>query len=231
MKTIGLIGGMSWASTIDYYRYLNEMIGERLGELHSARLVLYSVDFGPIEQAQHKGRWDETAHILGEAGSALHSAGADFILICTNTMHKVANEVEATAGLPLLDIRDAVGKSVKAGGIETVGLLGTRFTMTDPFYKNHLSEHFGLRTIVPDESGIEVVHRVIYEELCREIVKNESRSLCLDVVRELVQQGAQGIILGCTELPLLIHPEDVEVPIFDTTRLHAEAAIEMTLAG
>ena len=230
MKTIGLIGGMSWNSSADYYRYVNEMVAGRLGGLHSARVVMYSVDFAPIERAQHEGRWEDAAAILGEAGAALRRAGADFILICTNTMHKVADSVAEIAALPLVDIRDVTAAAIAGRGFRTVGLLGTRFVMEDPFYKDRLRQRFGIEAIVPGKAGRAVVHRIIFDELCRGIVTDASRTECVAVIDELVRNGGEGVILGCTELPLLIRPQDVQLTLFDTTRLHAEAAVDRALA-
>jgi len=231
MKTIGLIGGMSWNSSMDYYRYVNEMVAERLGGLHSARVVMFSVDFAPIERAQHEDRWEDTVTTLGEAGEALRRAGADFVLICTNTMHKVADAVAQRATLPLLDIRDVTGTAIARRGFRAVGLLGTRFVMEDPFYRDRLRECFDIGTVVPGEEGKAAVHRIIFDELCRGIVTDASRSECLTIIDDLRRRGAEGIILGCTELPLLVRQDDVSVTLFDTTRLHAEAAVERALAG
>jgi len=230
MKTIGLIGGMSWNSSADYYRYVNEMIAEALGGLHSARVIMYSVDFALIERAQHEGRWEDTAVILGDAAAALGRAGADFVLICTNTMHRVADSVAERAALPLIDIRDATAAAIARRGFRTVGLLGTRFVMEDPFYRDRLRDRFGIKTIVPDEEGRAAVHRIIFDELCRGITTDASRGECLTVIDNLQRAEAEAVILGCTELPLLIRQDDTTVPLLDTTRLHARAAVEMALA-
>ena len=230
MKTIGLVGGMSWNSSADYYRYVNEMVAEALGGLHSARVVMYSVDFALIERTQHEARWEDAAVILGDAAAALGRAGADFVLICTNTMHRVADAVAERAALPLIDIRDATAAAIARRGFRTVGLLGTRFVMEDPFYRDRLRERFGIKTIVPDEEERAAVHRIIFDELCRGITTDASRGECLTVIDDLQRAGAEAIILGCTELPLLIRQDDTTVPLLDTTRLHARAAVEMALA-
>ncbi|MGC5562111.1 aspartate/glutamate racemase family protein [Streptomyces sp. FR-108] len=224
MKTIGLIGGMSWESTAEYYRHLNEITRERLGGLHSARCVLYSVDFAEIEQLQTQGRWTDAGEILAEAARSLEAAGADLVLICTNTMHKVADAVEAAVSIPLLHLAEATADAVRAAGLSRVGLLGTAFTMEQDFYRGRL-ESSGLDVSIPDSAGRAVVHRVIYEELCVGVVKEESRAAYRKVMDDLVAAGAEGIILGCTEIELLIGPEDSPVPIFATARLHAEAAV------
>ncbi|MEV4922446.1 aspartate/glutamate racemase family protein [Streptomyces roseoverticillatus] len=228
MKIIGLIGGMSWESTAEYYRLLNEFTRHRLGGLHSARCVLYSVDFAEIEQLQVQGRWEEAGEILAAAARSLEKAGADMVLICTNTMHKVAGQVEAAVGVPLLHLADATADAVRAAGIRKVGLLGTAFTMEQDFYRARL-EGSGLNVCIPNSEGRALVHQVIYEELCLGIVKDESRKEYQRVIGGLVEAGAEGIILGCTEIELLIGPQDSPVPVFPTTRLHAEAAINTAL--
>jgi aspartate racemase len=227
MKVIGLIGGMSWNSSLEYYRLINEMVAEKLGGLHSARIILYSLDFDEVVKTQHDTYWDDAAVLLGEAGVALKRAGADFILICTNTMHKVADAVAESAGLPLLDICDITGKAIKERGLRRVGLLGSRFVMEEPFYRNRLQENFGIELIIPDEEDRVLIHEVIFGELCRGEIKASSRLACIRIIDGLLDKGAEGIILGCTELPLLIRPVDVRVPLFDTTRLHAEAAVKL----
>ena len=229
MKTIGLIGGMSWESTIPYYRQINETIRERLGGLHSARVVLYSVDFHEIEQLQRAGDWDSAGAILAEAARSLEAAGAAFLVLCTNTMHKVASHIEAAVNIPLLHIADPTAAEIKRAGYSTVGLLGTRFTMEQAFYRDRLSEHHGLRVVVPETEDRAVVHRIIYEELCRGIVKPESRSEYRRVMKSLATQGVQAIILGCTEISLLVDQHDSEVPLFDTTAIHARSAAEEAL--
>ncbi|WP_369355600.1 aspartate/glutamate racemase family protein [Streptomyces sp. cg2] len=224
MKTIGLIGGMSWESTAEYYRLLNELTRERLGGLHSAKCVLYSVDFAEIERLQVEGRWDEAGEVLAEAAKALEAAGADLLLICTNTMHKVADQVSSAVDVPLLHLADTTAEAVRGSGLRRIGLLGTAFTMEQDFYRGRLAHH-GLDVLVPDAAGRETVHRVIYEELCLGIVKEESRAAYVAVIDELIAAGAEGIVLGCTEIELLVRPQDSAVPLFPTTRLHAEAAV------
>lgn len=223
MKTIGLIGGMSWESTQLYYRLLNQKVNARLGGLHSAQLVLYSVDFAEIEALQHQGDWEATAEILGSAGRAVAAAGADFLVLCTNTMHKVAPQIEAAAGIPLLHIADATASMLERDGVTRVGLLGTRFTMEQRFYINRLEDR-GIQVLVPDESQRDRIHSVIYSELCRGEIRAESRAAYLDIVTSLAERGAQGVILGCTEIGLLIRSGDTEVPLYDTTEIHAEQA-------
>ncbi|MEV7373044.1 aspartate/glutamate racemase family protein [Streptomyces sp. NPDC090301] len=228
MKTIGLIGGMSWESTAEYYRLLNEFTRDRLGGLHSARCVLYSVDFAEIEQLQVQNRWTEAGEILAAAAQALEAAGAEMILICTNTMHKVADQVGAAASVPLLHLADATAEAVRASGLRRVGLLGTAFTMEQDFYRGRL-EAGGLDVQVPDADGRALVHQVIYDELCLGIVREESRAAYQKVITDLVAAGAEGIILGCTEIELLIGAEDSPVPVFPTARLHAKAAVDAAL--
>ncbi len=229
MKTIGLIGGMSWESTIPYYRQINETIREHLGGLHSAKIVLYSVDFHEIEQLQHAGDWDAAGTILAEAARSLEVAGADFLVLCTNTMHKVAARIQASVAIPLLHIADPTAAEIKRAGLSTVGLLGTQFTMEQAFYRDRLSEHHGLRVIVPEPDDRAVIHRIIYDELCLGLVKAESRSEYRRVMKNLAARGAQAIILGCTEISLLVNQEDAEVPLFDTTAIHARMAAEEAL--
>ncbi len=229
MRVIGLIGGMSWNSTAEYYRLINELIAARLGGLHSAQIVLYSLDFAEIESAQREARWDRAADILVGAGTALKQAGADFLVICTNTMHKVADAVAERAGLPVLHIADAAGSAIAEHGLHQVGLLGTRFVMEEPFYRERLRKGFGIDVLVPEQAERGIVHRIIYEELCLGKIEQTSRQACLRIIEGLEERGAEGIILGCTELPLLIRPGDIQVPLFDTTRLHAEAAVKLAL--
>ena len=230
MKTIGLIGGMSWESTIPYYRLINEAVRERLGGLHSARLVLHSVDFAEIEQLQRAGEWDAAGAILAQAARGLEAAGAELLLIGANTMHKVAPAVAATVRIPLLHVADATAAAVKAAGLDTVGLLGTRFTMEQAFYVERLQQH-GLTVIVPEADARALVHRVIYEELCRGRILDASRAAYREVMAALVAQGAQGIVLGCTEIALLVDAGDASVPLFDTTRLHAITAVDWALGS
>ena len=228
MKTIGLIGGMSWESTIPYYRQSNEIIKERLGGLHSARLILYSVDFHGIEVLQRAGDWDAAGELLADAARSLERAGADFLVLCTNTMHKVAAAIESAVRIPLLHIVDPTAAEITRAGFSTVGLLGTRFTMEQDFYRDRLLSH-GIRTLIPAREGREIVHRVIYEELCLGRVLPGSRAEYRRVMAELVAQGAEAIILGCTEVSLLVGQEDATVPLFDTTALHARKAAEWAL--
>ncbi|MFF4694925.1 aspartate/glutamate racemase family protein [Streptomyces chattanoogensis] len=230
MRTIGLLGGMSWESTAEYYRLLNELTRERLGGLHSARCVLYSVDFAEIERLQAEGRWDVAADVLSEAAKALEAAGADMLLICTNTMHKVADEVAAAVSVPLLHLADTTAAAVLGKGLRRVGLLGTAFTMEQDFYRGRLAAQ-GLEVLVPDAVGRSTVHRVIYEELCVGVVREESRQAYQAIIKDLVAAGAEGIVLGCTEIELLISADDSPVPVFPTTRLHAEAAVSQALAN
>ncbi len=230
MKVIGLIGGMSWNSSLEYYRLINEMVSRKLGGLHSARVVLYSLDFEEIERAQQESRWEDAAGILAKAAIALEQAGADFLLICTNTMHKVADAVGKTTGLPILHIVDATGSAIREQGLRNVGLLGTRFVMEEQFYRDRLKKRFDIDLVVPAEDEQATVHRIIYDELCRGKIRDSSRQSCLDIIEKLIERGAEGIVLGCTELPLLIRPGDVQVPVFDTMRLHAEAAVELALS-
>ena len=229
MKVIGLIGGMSWESTVEYYRLINESVKERLGGLHSAKCILYSVDFAEVEELQRRGQWSEAAHLLADAAQKVERAGADMLLICTNTMHKVADTIQAGLGILLLHIADATAEKVSEAGIRRVGLLGTRFTMEGDFYRSRLSGRFGLEVIIPDPKDRETVHRVIYGELCVGLIRPESKMQMAGIMSRLVEMGAEGIILGCTELGLLIGPEDCHVPLFDTTRLHALAAVERAL--
>ena len=230
MKVIGLIGGMSWNSSLEYYRLINELVSHKLGGLHSARLVLHSLDFEEIERAQQESRWEDAADILAQAAIALKRAGADFLLICTNTMHKVADEVGESAGLPILHIVDTTGNAIREQGLSKVGLLGTRFVMAEQFYQDRLKKRFDIEVVVPAEDDQATVHRIIYDELCRGRVRYLNRRSCLQIIDKLTKRGAEGIVLGCTELPLLIRPGDVHVPVFNTTRLHAEAAVEMALS-
>ena len=230
MKTIGLLGGMSWESTLPYYRHINEAVRERLGGLHSARLVLYSLDFHEIEALQRQGDWAAAGTLLADAARRLESAGADFLLLCTNTMHKVADAIEAASALPLLHIADPTAAAIQAAGLQRVGLLGTRFTMEQPFYRQRLEDRYGIQVLVPDEPDRAEVHRVIYEELCRGVVSEASRQAYRQVISSLVARGAQAVILGCTEIGLLVRADDAEVPLFDTCVLHAQAAAERALS-
>ena len=228
MKTIGLIGGMSWESTQTYYRLINEGVKAELGGLHSAKLVLYSVDFAEIESLQHQGNWPATAEILMNAAQALERAGADFIVICTNTMHKVAEQIEQAISIPLLHIADATARVLKNDKIKRVGLLGTRFTMEQTFYRERL-EHQGIQVIIPNEVQRERIHSVIYHELCLGKINSESKQEYLEIVRSLKDQGAEGVILGCTEIGLLIQRSDTDVTLYDTTEIHAKEAVKVAL--
>lgn len=230
MKTIGLIGGMSWESTIPYYRQINEAIKERLGGLHSARIVLYSVDFHEIERLQRAENWEAAGAILANAARSLEAAGAAFLVLCTNTMHKVASSIESAVTIPLLHIADATASEIKRAGHSTVGLLGTRFTMEQAFYRDRLSDRHGLRVIVPGAEDREIIHGIIYDELCLGIVKAESRSAYRKIMRQLASQGAEAIILGCTEISLLVNQQDSNVPLFDTTAIHARLAADQALS-
>jgi aspartate racemase len=230
MKTIGLIGGLSWESTAVYYKLLNEMTASKLGGFHSAKLVLFSVDFHEIEQAMKDGRWNDAANTLGNAGLALKNAGADFLVLCTNTLHKVSEEIEKISGLPLLHIVDAVGREMQKQNIRKVGLLGTRYVMEMGFYQDRLKGEFGIEAQIPDEKDRETIHRVIFDELCKGVVRKDSREAVLRTIETLVGAGCQGVILGCTEIPMLVQPGDAKVPLFDTTLTHAQAALERALS-
>lgn len=228
MKTIGLLGGMSWESTVPYYVEINRAVARSLGGLHSAKLVLSSVDFHDVEVMQRDGAWHEAGHLLGCEARALELAGADFLVLCTNTMHRVSDAIEAAVKIPLLHIADATVAAVRAAGLRRVGLLATRFTMEGDFYRGRL-ERDGLEVLLPDERERELVHRVIYEELCLGRVLDASRAAYEDVMRGLVERGAEGIVLGCTEIGLLVGTRGFDVPLFDTTTLHARAAAELAL--
>lgn len=228
MRTLGLLGGMSWESTLPYYRLLNERVRDRLGGLHSAKLLIYSVDFAEIEVLQRRGEWDTAGAVLADAALRLQQAGADALLICTNTMHLVAGQIEAATTVPLLHIADATAHRIHAAELQRVGLLGTRFTMEQAFYRERL-ERSGLQVIVPGPDARERVHAIIYDELCRGVIREESRDFFREAIASLVEQGAQGVILGCTEIALLVGDDDASVPLFDTTRIHAEAAADWAL--
>lgn len=229
MKTIGFIGGMSWESTLEYYRIINEAVKERLGGFHSAKIVMYSVDFAEIERLQHEEKWDKAISLMIDAAKRVERGGADFVLICTNTMHKMADDVAANINIPLLHIADATAEKITSLGLKKIGLLGTRFTMEQDFYKGRLKEKFGIHVVTPNESEREIVHNVIYKELCLGEIKDSSREQLKTIINRLGNRGAQGIILGCTELPLLINQEDCPVPLFDTTVIHAKAAVAYAL--
>lgn len=229
MRKIGLLGGMSWESTIDYYRNINQGIKAALGGLHSAEIVLYSVDFQPIEALQHQGDWKGAADILCEAALAVQAGGADCLLICTNTMHKVAGAVEQAIDIPLLHIADATADALKKNGIETVGLLGTAFTMEQEFYKGRLSKFHGLNVLTPDKQDRETIHDIIYQELCLGSIQTQSREKYLSIIEKMAGQGAQGVILGCTEIGMLVSQSQTAVKLFDTTEIHARAAVKFAL--
>jgi aspartate racemase len=229
MKTIGMIGGMSWASSIEYYRIINETVKAKLGGLHSAKSLMVSVDFAEIEKLQHDGKWPEAARILIHAAKSLENGGADFMILCTNTMHKVADDIQAQINIPFLHIADATAEAVKNSGIEKVGLLGTRFTMEEDFYRGRLTQKHSLDVSIPNADEREIVHRVIYDELVIGKIDQRSRAQYIEIIERMVEQGAQGIILGCTEIGLLIHDQDVKTPLFDTARIHAETAVEYAL--
>ena len=231
MKCIGLLGGMSWESTVSYYQALNRGVRAKLGGLHSARVLLNSVDFAGIERLQHAGDWPATARLLAAEARKLQDGGADFLLIGTNTMHKVAPEIEAAIDIPLLHIADATAAKLQADGITRVGLLGTRFTMEQDFYKGRLQERFGLAVLVPDEAGRERVHRIIYDELCLGEIRESSRAEYLAIIEGLAAAGAEAVILGCTEIALLVGDARAAVPLYDTTAIHAEAAVALALAS
>lgn len=224
MKTIGLLGGMSWESTVPYYQTVNRTVARELGGLHSAKVLLYSVDFAEVEELQHAGRWDEAGSMLAGAAASLQAAGAELLVVCTNTMHRVAPAIEARVTIPLIHIADPTARAIRAAGHSAVGLLGTRFTMEQDFYRGRLEEKFNLTVHVPQEAGRLRVHDIIYSELCRGVISESSRARVQDVVADLVSKGAESVILGCTELGLLLRPEDVSIPLFDTTHLHAEFA-------
>jgi len=229
MKTIGLIGGMSWESSLEYYRIINEQIKEKLGGLHSAKSLMYSVDFDEIEKLQHQGNWKDATKLMIDAAKRLEMGGADFIVICTNTMHKMADEVQRNIKIPLLHIADATAEKIKAKGLKKVGLLGTKFTMEEDFYKGRLIKKYGLDVLIPNENDRQIVHDVIYQELCLGKINHSSKEQFIRIINNLVKDGAEAVILGCTEIPLLVQQKDVKVLLFDTTRIHAETAVEYSL--
>lgn len=229
MKTIGLLGGMSWESTVTYYRLINEGVKAALGDLHSAEIAMVSIDFEPMEQLQRSGDWDASAQILVSAAKGVQAAGADFLLICTNTMHIVAPQIEQAVDIPLLHIADSTAEALSDDGLETVGLLGTAFTMEQDFYKGRLEDKHGLKVLIPDDDGRAEVHRVIYEELCRGQVNEDSRRQFLSIIDNLAERGAQAVILGCTEIGLLVRQPDTVTPLYDTTALHAAGAVQFAL--
>ncbi|GAB51415.1 aspartate/glutamate racemase [Atlantibacter hermannii] len=229
MKTLGLLGGMSWESTIPYYRFINEGVKARLGGLHSAKLVLHSVDFHEIEACQASGDWDKAGDMLAQAACGLEKAGAEAIVLCTNTMHKVAAHIEAACSLPFLHIADATGRAISQSGMNTVALLGTRYTMEQDFYRGRLTEKFGISTRIPDEAERERINHIIFHELCMGVFRDESRHYYQQVISRLAEQGAQGVIFGCTEIGLLLDQQNCPLPLFDTAALHAEDAVNFML--
>lgn len=230
MKTIGLIGGMSWESTATYYRLINESVKQRLGGLHSAKVILYSVDFEQVERMQMAGDWEGSGILLANVARALEAGGADFLVLCTNTMHKVAPAIQAAVHIPFLHIADATAEAIKEAGLSRVGLLGTRFTMEQDFYTGRLREQHGLEVLVPDLADRDIIHRVIYEELCLGRLVDASRNECRRIIANLIKRGVEAIILGCTEISLLVQQDDASVPLFDTTSLHALKAVDWALA-
>ena len=229
MQTIGLLGGMSWESTRIYYRELNQRINQQLGGLHSAQMVMINVDFAPIEQLMQQGQWSTIGDLLTAHCTKLEQAGADFLVIATNTMHKLAPQIESQLSIPLLHIADVVGRSLQAQGVTTVGLLGTGFTMAEDFYKNRLQENFAIDTLVPNQQDRDLVDRVVFTELCHGVIKPESKQAYLKIMDQLAAQGAQAIILGCTEICLLVQPTDTEIPLLDATEAHIQAAVDQAL--
>ena len=230
MKTIGLIGGMSWESSMTYYRIINETTRARLGGLHSAKSIMYSVDFGEIEALQHQGNWDDLVTRMINVARNVEKGGADFVIICTNTMHKMAEDVQNHITIPLLHIADATAAKIKSRGMQTVALLGTRFTMEENFYKGRLIRNYGLEVMIPPTDAMQIVHDVIYNELCVGEIRESSKKQYVNIMERLMENGAEGIILGCTEIGLLVQDQDCRVPLFDTARIHAEAAVEYALA-
>jgi aspartate racemase len=230
MQTIGLIGGMSWESSLEYYRLINQIVKEKLGGMHSAQSLMYSVDFDPIQKLQHKDEWDKLTEMMIDAAKRLEKGGADFVVICTNTMHKMAEDVEKNISLPLVHIADATAESIKSQKLNKIGLLGTKFTMEQDFYSKRLADKHQLDVIIPSAEEREIVHQIIYNELCMGQIKDDSKKAYQEIIHNLQQNGAEGVILGCTEIPLLIKQEDVSIPIFDTTTLHAKKAVERAMS-
>ena len=229
MKTIGLIGGMSWESSLEYYRIINEQVKEKLGGLHSAKSLMYSLNFAEIEKLQHQGKWDKLTSVMIKAAQNLEKGGADFVLICTNTMHKMADDIQNNINIPLLHLVDTTADKIKQNRLRKVGLLGTNFTMKEDFYKGRLMNKYGLDVIIPNEKDRQIIHQVIYQELCLGNIKKSSKDQYIEIINKLIESGAEAVILGCTEIPLLIQQEDVKVPLYDTTTIHAEAAVEYSL--
>lgn len=231
MKTIGLIGGMSWESSLEYYRIINETVKFKLGELHSAKCLMYSVDFQEIETLQHQNKWEELTIIMVDAAKNLKNGGADFIVICTNTMHRMAKNIENIVGIKVLHIAKVTGEKIAEKRMKKVGLLGTKFTMEGDFYKKVIKEKYDIDIIIPSDEDREVVHKVIYDELCKGEIKDSSKEKYKEIIKNLAKKGAEGVILGCTEIPLLIKQEDVDIEVFDTTTIHAISAVEYALRG
>ena len=229
MKTIGLIGGMSWESSLEYYRIINEKVKEKLGGLHSAKSLMYSVDFDEIEKLQHQGNWGEATKLMIDAAQRLERGGADFVIICTNTMHKMADEVQNNIKMPLLHIADATAERIQAKGLKKIGLLGTKFTMEEDFYKWRLINKYNLEVLIPIDEDRQIVHDVIYNELCLGTINQSSKDQFIRIINNLVDNGAEAVILGCTEIPLLVQQTDIKVLLFDTTKIHAESAVEYSL--
>ncbi len=229
MKNIGLIGGMSWESSLEYYRIINEIVKQKLGGFHSAECIMYSVDFDEIEKLQHQGKWEDLTKIMIDCAQRLEKAGANLVIICTNTMHKMAEDVESNITIPLLHIADATAERIKEKDFKKVGLLGTKFTMNEDFYKGRLIEKHGIEVIIPNSEEMQIVHDIIYNELCLGEIKETSKEQYKKIIKNLAKKGAEGVILGCTEIPLLIKQEDVEVPLFDTTKIHAEFAVDYAI--
>ena len=229
MKTMGMIGGMSWESTLEYYRIVNETTKNRLGGFHSAKCILYSVDFAEVEKLQHLGDWDELTRLMKDAARKLEGAGADFVIICTNTMHKMADEVQEVIRIPILHIVDVTAEAIRANREKRVGLLGTKFTMEQDFYKGRLRDKHGVEVVIPGEEERQVVHDILYSELCMGEIKELSKGKFKSVIQNLVDRGAQSVILGCTEIPLIVSQDDYDIPVYDTTTLHAQAAVDFAL--
>lgn len=229
MKTIGLIGGMSWESSNLYYRIINELVRERLGGKHSSKCLMYSVDFAEIEKLQRDGQWDEVSRIIVDAGKRLENGGADCLVICANTIHKIAKDIEKNIQIPLIHIGDVTGKRMQQSNVKKVGLLGSRYIMEQDFYKDRITAKYGIEVIIPLKEDRDIIHSIIYSELVLGIITDRSRQKYMDIMQKLYEQGVEGIVLGCTEIPLLIGQEDSPVPVFDTTRIHAEAAVDFSL--
>lgn len=229
MKTIGLIGGMSWESSLEYYSIINQQVKEKLGGLHSAKSLMYSLDFDLIEKLQQQEKWEELISIMIKAAQGLEKGGANFVLICTNTMHKMAEDVQDNINIPLLHIADTTAERIKEKDLKKIGLLGTNFTMEEDFYKGRLTNKHGLEIIVPKKEDRQIIHQIIYQELCLGQIKPSSKDQYIEIINKLVDSGAEAVILGCTEIPLLVQQEDVNIPLFDTTSIHAETAVEFAL--